>query len=201
MYNRFTCEEKRDEVLAYGASTFGLEGILNGTFGGGTRTFTLGTKAKGGLTWGTLTNPNATGKEVAYDLIGMAQDIIDNAQGFISKVTALLPIEAYGYANNKEMSSIDNTKALAAALASGLFESIIPWYRCKAANSLGNLATDTICMYPKNPMFLCGINPMPYTIFPAQQHGLEWKIYAALKTGGVICRHPFLVSRATGFGA
>lgn len=198
IFNRFSCEEKRDEVLSYGATAYGLEGLLTLS---NVRTFVLGDKAKGGKTWGTLANPNATGREVAYDLMGFAEDIVDNAQGFIRSVSIVLPIEAYGYAANKEMSATDNTKALTAALASPFIADITPWYRCKASNSNGFLANDTMCAFPKNPMFLCGINTMPYTIFPAQQKGLEWQIYSALKTGGVVCRHPFLVSRAIGFGA
>jgi hypothetical protein len=195
VFNRFSCEEKRDEVLAYGASAFGLQGLFTLT---GTRTFTLGTKQSGGTQWGTLQAPKATGREVAYDLMGFAEDICDNSQGFIKSVNIILPIPAFGYAANKEMSATDNTKALTAALASPFINSIQPWYRASAANSNGLLGADTMIAYPMNPMFLCGINTMAYTIFPAQQVGLEWKIYAALKTGGVVCRHPFLVSYATG---
>lgn len=198
---RYAAEEARDQILSYGAPAFGLEGLITGTFGGGTRTYVLADKAKGGKTWGTLTAPNATGREVAYDLMGFAQDVVDNAKGFIRKVDIVLPIEAYGYAANKEMSATDNTKALTAALASSYISSITPWYRCKAADSNGFIANDTMVAYPKNPQFLAGINPMPYTIFPAVQEGLEWVIRAALKTGGVICRYPYLISRAVGFGA
>ncbi len=201
LFCRYAAEEKRDEVLSYGAPAFGLEGLLTGTFGGGTRTFTLGDKAKGGKTWGTLQNPNATGREVAYDLMAIAQDVVDNAKGFIRQVDIVLTIEAYGYAANKEMSATDSTKALTAALASQYISSITPWYRCKAADSNGFLTNDTMMAYPKNPMYIAGVNPMPYTIFPAQQEGLEWIIRAALKTGGVVCRYPYLISRATGFGA
>lgn len=195
---RYACEEKRDEILSYGAPAFNLEGLLTLS---GTRTFTLADKAKGGKTWGTLVAPNATGREVAYDIMGFAEDVIDNAKGVIRQVDIAMPIEAYGYAAQKEMSATDNTKALTACLASPFISSITPWYRCKAADSGGFLANDTMIAYPKNPMFVCGINPMPYTIFPAQQKGLEWLIYAALKCGGVICKFPYLVSKATGFGA
>ncbi len=196
--NREALEEKRDEIMAYGLSSHGLEGLLTLT---GISTFTLADKAKGGKTWGTLVAPNATGKEVAYDLMAFAESIVTASLGKIQSVDIVLTIEAYSYAAQKEMSGTDSTKALTAALASSFINSITPWWRCSASRSGGKLANDTMIGYPKNPRYIFGVNPLEYTPQPAQQVDLEWKIPALMKTGGVVCRYTHLVAKATGFGA
>lgn len=196
IFCRYSLENLRDRILCYGDAANGLEGLFNLT---GVNAFVLGDKAKGGKTWGTLTAPNATGKEVAYDLMGMASDIINNAKGFISQVSLVLPIDAYNYAAQKEWSATDSRNALQVALGSPFIASIDPWYRCSAANSDGLLGADTIVAYPRNPMFLAGINPMEYTTFPADQIGLEWIVKAMMKTGGTCVRYPYLMRKATGF--
>lgn len=196
--NRFNVENEVDFILAYGNAQFGLEGLLTLS---GTRTYTLANKNAGGKTWGTLAAPNATGKEVAYDLMGFAEDVVDNSIGAITAVDIVLPIEAYGYAAQKEMSSLDTTKALAAALASPFINSIRPWYRCRASYSQGALSNDTMVAYPMDPMILAGVVPMEYTPQPVVQRNLEWTINAMAKCGGVVARYPYCVSKATGFGA
>lgn len=194
-FARWACELERDRVLAYGDARYGMEGLLTMTGG---RTFIPGTKARGGTAWGTIANPNATGQEVYNDLVSFAEDVVTNAKGYISAVDIVLPLSQYAYAGAKNMSSVDNTKALAAALTSPFISSITPWWRCDAATSDGALAQDTMQAYSKNPMHIVALNPMPYTIFPAQQQMLEWVIPAMLKTGGVLNRFPYLTSRAVG---
>ncbi len=196
--NRFAVESEIDEILSYGNSQFGLEGLLTLT---GVTVYTLPDKAKGGKTWGTLAAPNATGMEVAADLMGFAAAAVELSRGKIAQVTIVLPLEAYNYAAQKPLSATDNQKALQFALSSPFIAAIKPWFRCKASYSDGKLANDTMMAFPSDPMYLAGIVPMEYTPQPAQQVNLEWRINAIAKCGGVVSKFPFVIHKATGFGA
>lgn len=189
---RFAIETQIDILFASGQANIGLEGLLNIT---GSRTFTLGTKAKGGLTWGTIAAPNATGEEVAADLMGIAADANENSQGLVQQFDILLPIGQYNYAAQKRLTATDSTKALAFALTSPFIRSIKPWFRCKQA---GAASADRIACYANDPMMICGVVPLEYTPQPAQQRNLEWVVNTIAKCGGVCARYPFLVSYADG---
>lgn len=195
---KFAVESQVEDILAYGLSDHGLEGFFTLS---GINTFTLGDKAKGGKTWGTLAAPNATGLEVYNDLVGGATFTVTNSKGVIEKVDIVLTLDAYAYAAGKPLSATDQTKALQAALSSPFINSIRPAYRATAAASNGSLANDTMMFYPKNPMFVCGVNTREYTPQPAQQKNMEWVINATAKCGGAVTKYPYLVTKATGFGA
>lgn len=196
--NRFDLESEADKILAYGNAQFGLEGLFTLS---GTTAFTLSDKAKGGKTWGTIAAPNATGMEVAADLMGFAAAAVEASIGKIAQVDIVLTIEAYNYAAQKPLSSTDSTKALAFALSSPFIRSITPCWRAKASLSDGALANDTMLAYPNDPMVLAGVMPLEYSPQPAQQVNLEWKINTILKCGGAVSRYPYLIFKATGFGA
>ncbi len=196
--NRFAIESEVDSILAYGNAQFGLEGLFTLS---GVTSFTLADKAKGGKTWGTLAAPNATGLEVANDLMGFAAAAVEASIGKVAQVDIVLPIEAYNYAAQKTLTSTDNTKALAFALSSPFIRSITPCWRAKASLSGGALANDTMLAYPNDPMILAGVVPLDYTPQPAQQRNLEWTINAISKCGGAVSRYAYLVFKATGFGA
>jgi hypothetical protein len=190
----FAVDLEMDEILSYGNSTYGLEGVLTLS---GTTAFTPGTKAAGGLTWGSLTAPNATGAEVAADIMGIAQKAHETSKGRVLKFRIVLPIEQYGYAAQAKISAFSDTTALEFALSKSPFiSSVDPWWRCNSADSGGALSFDTMMALPEGvPAALQGIVPMERMSLPAQQKNLEWVVPVVAKNGGAISKYPFLLLR------
>lgn len=190
---RYAIENKVDSVLALGDTKHNLQGLLSLT---STTSFTVGTKQAGGLTWGTLAAPNATGDEVAADLMGIVSNLVDATKGLWARFKIVLPIKQYNYAAQKRLGSNSDTTALRFALDNSPFiESIEPWYRCSGA---GAGATDRMVAYPLDPMVLAGIVPMEYTPMPVQQENLEYIINAIATCAGVVARYPVAISYGDG---
>lgn len=190
----FAVDLEMDEILSYGNSAYGLDGVL--TIAGVTD-FTPGTKAAGGVTWGSLTAPNATGAEVAADLMGIAQKAHETSKGRVLKFRIVLPIEQYGYASQTKISAFSDTTALDFARSKSPFiSSIDPWWRCNAADSASALSYDVMMAIPDGvPGALQGIVPMERRALPAQQKNLEWVVPLIAKNGGVVSKYPFLMLR------
>jgi hypothetical protein len=81
-------ERKVDRVLALGDSKVGSVGLLNVS---GVSTYTLLDKKKGGKGWGTVGEPNATGKEAAADVMGLVNSIVDDSKQAIQRVVVAMP--------------------------------------------------------------------------------------------------------------
>lgn len=190
----FAVDSEMDELLTYGNATYGLDGILTI---GGTTAFTPGDKSNGGKTWGTLTAPNATGAEVAADLMGIAQKAHENSKGRVLKFRIMLPIEQYGYASQVKISAFSDTTALEFAMSKSPFISTVsPWWRCNSADSAGRLSFDVMQAIPEGlPAALQGIVPMERRSLPAQQKNLSWVVPIVAKNGGVVSKYPFLILR------
>ncbi len=190
---RFAIESEVDEILAYGNTTYGLEGLF--TIASGTTAFTPGTKANGGTAWGSLEAPNANGMEVANDLMAIVSNLHEVSHGRFAKFDITLPIAQYTYASQVRVSAFSETTALDFARSKCPFiGNITPVWRLKASLSGGRLARDTIAAYPKDPAIVCGLVPMEYTPLPVQQKNLAWVVPAVSKCGGALARYPFLVS-------
>lgn len=190
----FAVDLEMDEILSYGNSTYGLDGVLTIA---NTTAFTPGDKANGGKTWGSLTAPNATGAEVAADLMGIAQKAHETSVGRVLKFRLVLPIEQYGYASQTKISAFSDTTALEFALSKSPFiSSITPWWRCDAAQSGGKLAIDTMMALPEGvPAALQGIIPMERRTLPTMQKNLSWVVPMVAKNGGVVSKYAFLMLR------
>jgi hypothetical protein len=193
----FAVDSELDEILSYGNETYGLDGVL--TIGGVTD-FTPSTKTAGGKLWGSLSAPNATGLEVANDLMGLAQKGHETSKGRVAKFRLVVPIEQYGYAAQTPISATyPQMTALKYALENSPFiSSITPWWRCDSANSGGKLSYDALMAIPEGvPAALQGIVPMERRTLPAQQKNLSWIVPIVAKCGGVVSKYPFLMVRNT----
>lgn len=189
----FAVDSEVDEILSYGLSTHNLEGVLTLS---GVTTFTPADKANGGKTWGTLEAPNATGLEVSADLTAFAAKLHEASKGRIARFRIALPIAQYNYASKMRVSAFDSTTALQDALQSPFISSITPWWRCKAADSAGKLAIDTMIAVPEGmPAALQGIVPMERRTMPTMQKNLSWITPILAKCGGVVSKYPFLIGR------
>jgi hypothetical protein len=190
----FAMDLLNDEILSYGDSNYNLDGVL--TIAGVTA-FTPSDKANGGKTWGSLTAPNATGAEVAADLMGIAQKAHETSKGRVLKFRIVLPIEQYGYASQTKISAFSDTTALEFAQSKSPFiSSITPWWRCDSAQSNGKLAFDTMMALPEGvPASLQGIVPMERRTLATMQKNLSWVVPMVSKNGGVCSKYPFLLHR------
>lgn len=191
---RFAIELEIDEILAVGNTAHNLEGLL--TIASGTTAFTPMTKAAGGLTWGTVAAPNATGMEVAADIMGICARLVEVTKGIWSRFVVLLPIEQYNYAAMTRISSVSDTTALAFAKANCPFlEDLKAWHRCDTAGGGG---TDRMVAYPRDPMVIGGIVPQEYTPLPVERRNLEYIINTTAKCGGTVCKYPVSVAYGDG---
>lgn len=191
---RRAIEELVDETLALGNTAQGLVGMIK--IPSGTTSFTPSTKAAGGLTWGTMQAPNATGEEVANDIMGICSKLVETTKEAFTRFRVLLPIEQYNYAAQVKLGPVSDTTALEFALSkSPYLESVEPWLRCDGAGSAG---ADRMMAYPYDPMVMTALVPMELQTLPPQQKNLEYVVNMIASTGGVICRYPVAVAYADG---
>ena len=195
---RYAVEQQIDATLATGDADNKLYGLLNldsGSLASPVQTYTLSTKAAGGLAWGTLAAPKATGQEVANDLIGIASKIVETTKGIWSKLRIVLPIPQYNYAASTRLNAINDTTALEFALKSSFIESVQPWFRCTGA---GAGATDRMAAFPGDPLVLGGIVPMEWSPQAPQLRNLKYVINTIASCGGVVNRYSVAMLYADG---
>lgn len=194
MAARYFIESKVDSILATGDAATGMKGLLNLS---STTTFTAGTKTAGGLTWGTIAAPNATGPEVAADLIGIVSKLNETTKGLWSKFKIVLPLEQYNYAAQIRMSTLGDQTALDFVLKVCPFiQDITPWVKCDLAGAGGS--TDRMAAYPYDEMVLGALVPSEFEILPAQERNLAFVVNCKATVGGVICRYPVAVAYCDG---
>jgi hypothetical protein len=193
MAARYFIESKIDTILATGDAATGMKGLLNLA---STTSFTPGTKLAGGLTWGTITAPNATGPEVAADIIGIVSKLNETTKGLWSKFRVLIPLEQYNYAAQVRMSTLSDQTALEFVMKVCPFiESITPWLKCDGAGSGG---TDRMVAYPYDEMVLGALVPSEFEILPAQERNLAFVVNCKASCGGVVSRYPVAIAYGDG---
>lgn len=193
---RWACERAVDQVLANGTQTLpngttpavpGLLGLTNQT---GTTAFTPGTKQAGGTTWGTIAAPNATGDEVAADLMGVCNKIFEATQQLFSSFRILVNPAQYDYASQKRLGSVSDTTALAFAKANCPYiENVYPWWQIPAG---------TLVAFAPSPLVAAAVVPLQWTPEPPQARSLTYVINSRIRCGGVISRYPVGMSIVTG---
>lgn len=189
---RYAIEEQIDELLALGDTSLGLTGLLK--IASGTTSFTPSTKAAGGTSWGTLDAPNATGQEVAADLMAAPAAIVAaSKEAFAGPFTIALPIAQYNYAaqtphgtGNGMLTALQFAKANSPYIAD-----IVPWHRCATA---GSGSVTRMAVFPRDPMVLGALVPQEYTQLAPQQRNLAWVVNAMASCGGIVCRYPIAVA-------
>lgn len=201
--SRTAVEQLLDQTLAIGGTVAGqgkLQGILSldsTSLPASSRvgTYTLGTKAAGGTSWGTLAAPKATGQEAANDVIGMCSKIVEDTKGIWSSLNVVLPIPQYNYLASTRLNAINDTTALEFCLKSGFVAGIKPWYMCTGA---GSGAVDRMAAFPSDPMVVGGIVPMEWTPQAPVIKNLAYIVNCVASCGGVVCRFPVACRYADG---
>lgn len=193
---RWNAERAVDQILANGTMPLatgaaltvpGVLGLLNQT---GTTAFTAGTKALGGTSWGTLAAPNATGDEVAWDIMGVCNNLFEATSQIWSKFRILMNPKQFDYASQKRLGSISDTTALAFAKGNCPYiENIYPWWQVPAG---------TMCVFAPDPRVAAAVVNQEYVTLPPQTRGFGWVVPGSIKCGGVISRYPVAMSYVTG---
>lgn len=193
---RYAAESAVDLALAQGKMLMptgtpvaipGMLGLYNQT---GTTSFTAGTKALGGTTWGSIASPNASGDEVAADIMGIANNLFLATNQIWAKFRIVLPISQYNYAATKRLGSVSDTTALAFAKANCPYiEDVIPWWQASA---------NTMIAFPNDPMVVGAVVNQEWTVTPPEKRNLKYIINSWMKTGGVISKYPVAISSCTG---
>jgi hypothetical protein len=194
-------ERQVDSVLALGNVEQGLNGLLkldSTAIAAANRVgvTTLATKAAGGVAWGTLLAPKATGQEVANDIIGMCAARNSATKGIWQKFDVLLPIDQYNYAEATRLNAINSVTALQFAQGNAFVNSIRPWFQCSGA---GAASADRMMVFPAGDAdVLAGIVPMEWTPMAPQLRNMKYVINTYASCGGVVARYPVACQYADG---
>lgn len=187
---RRACEEDLDYLLALGDTTVGLTGMLK--IASGTTSFTAGTKQRGGTSWGSLTAPNATGEEIAADIMGICVKLHETTKEAFNRFRVILPTTSYNLAMTTRMGDGSNLSALAYAKAQCEYVSeVVSWNRAETA---GSGSSKRMMAYPVDSRVLGALIPRDFTLEPVQQRNRAYIRNATFRTGGVVCRYPVAVA-------
>ena len=193
---RWNSERAVDEMLAKGTmplangtsrTVAGIKGLTNQT---GTTAYTPGTKVLGGTTWGTLAAPNASGDEVAWDLMGVCNNLFEQTKQLYASFRILLNPAQFDYASQKRLGSVSDTTALRFAMGNCPYiETVQPWWQIPAG---------TMVVFAPDRRVVAAVVSMEYTMLPPQIRGFGWYVPGSMKCGGVISRYPVGMSIVTG---
>lgn len=193
---RWNAERAVDQMLANGTiplangTNFTVPNIVGFTGITGTTAFTAGTKGLGGTTWGTLAAPNATGDEVAWDLMGVCNNLFEATSQIWNKFRIVLNPVQFDYASQKRLGSVSDTTALAFAKGNCPYiESIVPWWQIPAG---------TMMVFAPDATVVAAVVNQEYETLPPQIRGFGWRVPGYMKCGGVISRYPVAISKVTG---
>jgi hypothetical protein len=185
-------DSKIDKFLSVGDSAYGVTGLLS--IASGTTTFTPATKQGGGIAWA-----DATGEEIAADLIGIVNALVEATQAagaVFTKYVVAVPVAQYNMAAARRISIASDTTALQFAKQNSPYiEDVVSWFRTKTAGAGG---VTRMVAYPRDPMVVAGIVPMEFTILPPQEKNLKIIRPCIGRCGGIIARYPVAIGYGDG---
>lgn len=199
--SRRDMEQLIDDLLAFGDSLYGLNGVLKldaTQIAAANRvgTYILSTKQAGGTSWGTFAVPKATGQEMANDVIGMCSDRVSATKGIWQSFDVFMPIDQFNLMQATRLNPLTDRTSYEFAAANKFVRSITPWYKCAGA---GASSADRMMILPAGDSeVLAGIVPQEWTPSMPQLRNQRYVINASASCGGVICRYPLAVRYADG---
>jgi hypothetical protein len=199
--SRTAIEQGIDDILTTGIPELKIQGVLtldSTALPASSRvgTYTLSTKTAGGISWGTLAAPNASGQEMANDVIGVCSQVIDDTQSIWDSFDVVMPVAQYNLMRATRLNPLTTTTALEFALSDPSVRSVTPWTKCKGKGAGG---TNRMMVLPSGDgMVLGGIVPREWTPGQAQLINLAYKVNAYASCGGVVSRYPIACRYADG---
>lgn len=186
-------EERVDLTLAKGDSRVGATGLLNIS---GVTSYTLGTKAKGGTGWGVVGAPNATGKEAAADVMGLASAIVTASKETIAKVVIAMPLAKKQFLEQTPyQNGTDKTIWQYVMANSPHIEAIESLSHCE---DYGGAGVHRMVAFERNRRTIAAIVNREFTPKPPTAKNYRWQVIASMKCGGVVCRYKVGVQTADG---
>lgn len=186
-------EERVDLTLAKGDSTIGAYGLLNVP---GVTAYTLATKAKGGTGWGVVGAPNATGKEAAADVMGLASAIVTASKETIAKVVIAMPLAKKQFLEQTPYQNGTDKTVMQYIMANSTnIEAIESLSHCE---DYGGAGVHRMVGYERNRRTIAAIVNREYTPKPPSPKNYRWNVIASMKCGGMACRYKVGVQVADG---
>lgn len=186
-------EERVDLTLGTGDASIGAVGLLNIS---GVTSYTLATKAKGGTGWGVVGAPNATGKEAAADVMGLASAIVTASKETISKVVIAMPLSKKQFLEQTPyQNGTDKTIMQYVMANSPHIEAIESLEHC---TDYGGAGVHRMVAFERNRRTVASIVNREFTPKPPTPKNYRWTVIASMKCGGVVCRYKVGVQTADG---
>ena len=185
---RETIEEKIDDIIANGDSTYNLPGFLNNASVPQASVATV----SGATTWADklALDPDL----VVDDVTDAIADMVELTKGREQPDTCLMPIGQYRRLSSTRLIDRDFTvlEYLQKANPDITFDS---WYRLTGA---GVGATDRMVIFRKDPKKLAWQVPQEFEMLAVQEKGLEFEVPCHARVGGTIIFYPLSVSYRDG---
>lgn len=186
-------EERVDLTLGKGDSSIGAVGLLNIS---GVTSYTLGTKAKGGTGWGAVGAPNATGKEAAADVQGLASAVVVASKEAIKRVVVAMPLAKKQFLEQTPFQTGTDKTIMQHIMAnSPHIEAIESLEHC---TDYGGAGVHRMVAFERNRRTLAAIVNREFTPKPPTPKNYRWTVIASMKCGGVVCRYKVGVQTADG---
>lgn len=191
MAARNILEELLDKVLAYGEPLKNITGFFNNP-----NVPTSSVATSGGLTTWAAKYP--VDPDLIYDDIAGAIDgVITSTKGRERPNTIVLPDAQHRLLFRKRSNVTDS---IVWEMVKKTYPDlvVVPSWRAAAANSDGNLSTDTMVIYTRDPNKLYYEEPLPFTTMPPQERNLAHVINCIASSGGVVWQYPLSAVYRTG---
>lgn len=145
----------------------------------------------GGTEW-----VNKTPAEILVDMTTCTSQIVENTLQVIAPNRLLLPIEQYNLIANTDAGVGTGQTILSFFLASNPFIDEIDLVN--ELDGAGTAGVDVMVVYAKNSLNAKYKMPMPYTVHPPQEQGLEMVISSETRWGGLTVYKPLSVNICEG---
>ena len=181
MAARDRLEYKLDELVATGASGYGVSGFINHSSVGQATVANPG----GGTEW-----TNKTADQRLEDIrlaITAIQEQTNGIEG--NAVDVILPLEQYFLLSSAFLSGGQgiNTALQFVQNAIPQVQSVSSWYRLKQA---GAANADRMIVYSRDPDKVSAVVPIRLNTMPEERNGFSWRTFLEARTGGCIFYKP-----------
>ena len=172
-------EERVEDIAMFGDSSSSLAGFFNNS------NVDVYTADK----W--FTDSGTTAQEMLDLLNYGVSAIIDDTKMVEQPDTILLAYEDYNEISTRRNSDSSDMTVLEFFLRTNPYiRNVEPINQLKAGNSGGNLNTNRMVVYKRDPEKLQLHIPQPLELFPPQQRGLEYIVPAHARIGGLSLYYP-----------
>jgi len=182
--------QQENSIAYFGDSSYGLGGFFTNA---NIPNVALPADGAGSAT----TLASKTAQQMVRDLNSISNTVVTQSKGVHNPNTMLLPLAQFTLVNSTPRSDQSDLTVLRYYLQNNGFVTDAEWVNeLAAANSSGNLASDTAFCYERSEDVLTLEVPQEYEEFPPQEEGLEMIINAHQRIGGVLIYYPLAITKS-----